>query len=723
MKSFLLIHFILLIGGVCFTQKNECPILPTPNVFQTKNTTLQFIGLNPEFPVNEEGLSTAFQRISQLYFNKNIITESGQKVSFQKLINVPQESYSIEIGSEIRIQYADFNGAIYAINSLFQLAKINQNGQIEIPACYISDAPRFAWRGLHLDVSRHFFTVDEVKKFIDLMAVYKFNTFHWHLTDDQGWRIEIKKYPKLTEIGAYRNRTVNNHYATTPRTWDSTRYGGYYTQDQIREVVKFAKERGVTVVPEIEMPGHARAALAAYPEYSCTGIQHDVEGLWGVFDDIFCAKSETISFLQEVLSEIIPLFPDKYFHIGGDEVPKTRWKQCSRCQSVIHENGLKDEHELQSYFIQKMDKFLLENGKQIIGWDEILEGGLSPNAAVMSWRGMEGGIEAAKQGHYVVMTPGSHCYFDHYQGRGHNEPLAIGGFTPLEKVYDFNPIPEKMNAQEAGYVLGAQGNLWTEYIGSFDKLMYMAYPRAIALSQTLWTSKKPEYDDFLYNLQESHFPRLKQWRVNYSVTAFAPILRTVRTEKGVDVQVVSKFKGREFIIETKSFKRGKKRGKSNGLVYNSKEIKGLKMNSHKALGAFIQFKTPPNTRYNAGDLVLLDGQLGARPWKGHEWLGFDTTVIEFDVILSKKTNVKFIEISFLKDEGSWIHLPETIEISTIDNDEKKTVKVTAEKMKVNWKVNNTQKIHLKIQALKTIPNGLPGEGHAPWTFIDEIIVK
>ncbi|NBR16306.1 MAG: beta-N-acetylhexosaminidase, partial [Crocinitomicaceae bacterium] len=327
------------------------------------------------------------------------------------------------------------------------------------------------------------------KKFIDLMSIYKFNTFHWHLTDDQGWRIEIKKYPKLTEIGAWRDSTVENHYSTFPRTYEKKKYGGFYTQEQIKEIVNYASSKYITVVPEIEMPGHARAALAAYPEFSCTEKQQGVEGLWGVFDDIFCAKTESINFLQDILSEVIELFPGEYIHIGGDEAPKTRWQKCSKCQEIIKENSLKNEHELQSYFIGQMDVFLSSKGKKIIGWDEILEGGLSPNAAVMSWRGYEGGIEAAKQGHYVIMTPGSHCYFDHYQGRGKDEPLAIGGFTPLEKVYEFNPIPSILNTSEASFILGAQANLWTEYIADFDKLMYMAYPRAIALSQVLWNDK------------------------------------------------------------------------------------------------------------------------------------------------------------------------------------------------------------------------------------------
>jgi hexosaminidase len=358
----------------------------------------------------------------------------------------------------------------------------------------VKDFPNFQWRGLHLDVSRHFFTVEEIKRFIDLMSYYKFNTFHWHLTDDQGWRIEIKKYPKLTEIGAWRDSTVDNHYTTVPRTYTKARYGGFYTQEQIKDVVAYAEAKYVTIVPEIEMPGHARAALAAYPEYSCTGKAQGVEGLWGIFDDIFCSKPASIQFLKDILDEVIPLFPGQYIHIGGDEAPKTRWHNCPKCQDIMKENHLKDEHELQSYFIRQMDAYVTAKGKKIIGWDEILEGGLSPNAAVMSWRGFDGGLEAAKQGHYVVMTPGSHCYFDHYQGKGKDEPLAIGGYTSLEKVFTFNPIPPDLGPEVSSYILGGQANIWTEYIPAFSKVEYMAYPRAIALSQALWCQEKPKFE-------------------------------------------------------------------------------------------------------------------------------------------------------------------------------------------------------------------------------------
>ena len=497
-----------------FAIAQECPILPTPAVYQTTNG--QFVS-SGNLVIDPSQITPNLLESFKSYalWSKGIEVSpfvQNPMVQFKKLTNVKQDSYSINIAERITISYSSEASCFYAWVSLLQLSQ-QKEGQLIFPKCFVKDYPKFQWRGLHLDVSRHFFTVDEVKRFLDLMAYYKFNTFHWHLTDDQGWRIEIKKYPLLTEVGAWRDSTVENHYSTLPRTYDKTRYGGFYTQEQIKEVVAYAAARFIEVVPEIEMPGHARAALAAYPQYACTGEAHGVEGLWGIFDDIFCAKEESILFLQEILSEILPLFPSTYVHVGGDEAPKTRWESCPKCQAVIKANGLHDEHELQSYFIGRMDAFLTQNGKKLIGWDEILEGGLSPNATVMSWRGYEGGKAAAAQGHYVVMCPGSHCYFDHYQGRGAEEPLAIGGFTSLEKVLSFNPIPPDMNTAEAAYVLGAQGNLWTEYIPNMPQLEYMTYPRAIALSTALWSESRPSYESFFAQLSTYHFPFLSEKKV------------------------------------------------------------------------------------------------------------------------------------------------------------------------------------------------------------------
>lgn len=422
-------------------------------------------------------------------------------------------------------------GVFYGIQSLRQLMPPGSESasveKLTIPDVEITDSPRYAYRGMMLDVGRHFFPVDFVKKYIDLIAMHKMNRFHWHLTEDQGWRIEIKKYPKLTEVGAWRNGTIVGLLPGERN--DNKRSGGFYTQEEVKDIVRYAADRGITVIPEIEMPGHASAAIAAYPFLSCfpkeptvvrenmisekgkelqkEGTPKIVQESWGVYPDVFCAGNDgTFDFLEDVLDEVMPLFPSKYIHIGGDECPKDNWKRCPKCQARIKELGLKDEHGLQSYFIQRIEKYVNSKGKNIIGWDEILEGGLAPNATVMSWRGEKGGIEAAKQHHDVIMTPTTYCYFDYGQSEDKDEPLNIGGYLPVEKVYSYNPDPSELTPEQAGFILGGQGNLWTEYIATPDKVEYMVLPRMSALSEVIWTPQADrEFNDF-----KSRFGKLAQ---------------------------------------------------------------------------------------------------------------------------------------------------------------------------------------------------------------------
>jgi hexosaminidase len=373
---------------------------------------------------------------------------------------------------------------------------------------------------MHLDVCRHFFPKEFIKRYIDFLSMYKMNTFHWHLTDDQGWRIEIKKYPKLTQIGAWRKATLIGHYSQFPHIYDSTLYGGFYTQDEIKEIIKYASDRNITIVPEIEMPGHSLAAIASYPELSCTGNPQQVAADWGEFEDVYCPTEETFTFLENVLSEVIDLFPGKYIHIGGDEVSKDSWKASKFCQDLIKREGLKDENGLQSYFVKRIEKFINSKGKTLIGWDEILEGGLAPNAVIMSWRGTQGGIDAARLGHDVVMSPGGYCYFDYYQGDPRSEPLAIGGYTTIEKVYSYEPVPTELTKSEQGRILGAQGNVWTEYIPDTKQVEYMVFPRIAALAEVLWSPKdKRNYDDFRDRLL-THFDYLNYFGINYSKAIF-----------------------------------------------------------------------------------------------------------------------------------------------------------------------------------------------------------
>jgi hexosaminidase len=453
--------------------------------------------------------------------------------------SLPTEGYKINIDATRIVLEGKNAGLFYAMQTLTQIVlKQRETGSSEIPSVSIKDYPRFAYRGMHLDVTRHYFPVSFIKKYIDILATYKLNTFHWHLTDDQGWRIEIKKYPKLTEIGAVRNGTIIGNYPGTGGT-DNEQYKGYYTQREAREIVAYAAERHITVIPEIEMPGHASAAIAAYPQLSVfpdrdteigqnapwsgprTGKQ--VQQTFGVFNDIFAPTEYTFDFLQDVLDEVVNVFPSKYIHIGGDEAPKTYWKESEFCQALIKEKGLKDEHGLQSYFIQRIEKYLNAKGRSIIGWDEILEGGLAPNATVMSWRGEDGGIEAAKQKHDVLMTPASGgLYFDHKQSSSDDEPLTISGrgkgFVDYAKVYNYNPVPAALKEDERQYIKGVQANMWTEYMETPAKVEYMLFPKLFSLAEIAWTPlENKNYQNFSEKRVPIHLARLEKTGTNFWV--------------------------------------------------------------------------------------------------------------------------------------------------------------------------------------------------------------
>ena len=435
--------------------------------------------------------------------------------------NIPsEEDYAMTVSKkEIRIKARGNAGMFYALQTLFQmLPRKIEKGRATVPAVEIVDQPRFKYRGMHLDVGRHFMPVSFVKKYIDMMSRYKLNQFHWHLTEDQGWRIEIKKYPRLTEIGSKRPQTQVGRFSTT-FTGDGIPVEGFYTQDEIRDVVAYAKARKINVIPEIELPGHSSAALAAYPQFGCKeNYDYKVQMTWGIFKEVFCPTDATFKFLEDVLDETIALFPDSpYIHIGGDEVLKDHWKESAFVQDLMKRENLKDEHEVQSYFVRRIEKFINSKGKIMIGWDEILEGGLAPNAVVMSWRGEKGGIEAAKAKHDVIMTPTNFMYFDYGQGDPKFEPINIGNMLSLETVYSYNPIPKELAVDEAKYVLGAQGNVWTEYMKTPEKVEYMVFPRLLALSEVVWSPLDGKnWDDFRSRLPE-HFARLDAMNVNYRI--------------------------------------------------------------------------------------------------------------------------------------------------------------------------------------------------------------
>lgn len=617
----------------------------------------------------------------------------------------------------------------------------------------VTDQPAFKWRGMHLDVSRHFFPLPFVKKYIDILALHKMNSFHWHLTDDQGWRIEIKKYPLLTAVGSKRHETmVDKHFE--PYIGDGTPVEGYYTQDEIKEVVQYAQARHIQVVPEIEMPGHAMAALAAYPNYSCFRSPLDVMTKWGVSEDVFCTKDSTLQFVKDILDEVCTLFPSQYIHIGGDEVPKTRWKQCASCQQRIRDLHLKDEHELQSYFISQIDQYLHKKGRQAIGWDEILEGGLAPHAAIMSWRGEEGGIAATRQKHPVVMSPGSHCYFDHYQGNRQSEPLAIGGFTPLEKVYSYFPVPEVLKPEEAKYILGAQGNLWTEYIGSPDHAEYMMLPRVCALAEVLWCGKqKPGYTEFKSRIRK-HFQFLDRIPAHYSKAMYS-IQSLVQRKAGTlsvslsapfpDGEIHYTLNGNEPNLQASTYQQGDLIA-----ISSSKKLKARYFENnrpagplleeefeiHGGLHAQIETNIPPAEQYSLGGIQkLVDARVGHLPMVGSEWLGWSGKDPEITLRWDTSMNFRVFEISLLKQEESWIYLPAAIEIaSSLDGKQFTSIRTMNQKeiqdnskpdipLRIVLTGEPFQFLRIRLKQNSVIPDGRPGAGSPPWLFISEILLN
>jgi hexosaminidase len=519
--------FCLLFASFAFAQTNEINIIPKPrsiirdkgNFSLGRNTKIvatdaaseKMAGLLNEFLAQNYGFKLKLAR--KRNGNENaIIFRHWEEPPIGK------EQYVLTVEEKDVLISGSEKGMFYSLKSLFQLLPADRKAEMTLPAVTIEDFARFPYRGMHLDVSRHFFSVEFVKKFIDLMSQYKFNTFHWHLTDDQGWRIEIKKYPRLTEIGSRRPESVKERNLN-PYIGDGVPVEGFYTQEQIRDVVAYAKARYINVIPEIEIPGHSSAALAAYPELSCKADSaYKVQTRWGIFKEVYCPTEKTFQFLEDVLSETIALFPDSpYIHIGGDEVLKDMWKESPEVKELMASENLKDVNEVQSYFVRRMEKFINSKGKKIIGWDEILDGGLAPNATVMSWRGVKGGIEAAKSHHDVIMTPSDYVYFDYGQGDPAYEPLNIGSYVPLEKVYNFDPVPKELTPDEAKYIIGGQANIWTEYIPNEKQLEYMAFPRMIALSEVLWSPpENKNFADFQRRLA-ANLPRLDKQNVNYRI--------------------------------------------------------------------------------------------------------------------------------------------------------------------------------------------------------------
>ena len=696
--------------------------------------------------------------LSEFLKSAGITIGKGKDLVFIKDSTINKEAYELEIRpGQIQIKAGSDQGAFYAVQSLRQLLPHHFEGtlrefqSIELPCINISDAPEFGYRGMHLDVGRHMFPVEFIKKYIDALALLKMNTFHWHLTEDQGWRIEIKNYPKLQEVAAFRKETLIGHYSDQPQQFDGKRYGGYYTQEEVKDIVAYAQERFVTIIPEIEMPGHSQAAIAAYPYLGCNDENVEVATKWGIFEEIYCPTEETFAFLEDVLDEVMALFPSKYIHIGGDEAPKTRWEESAFCQQLIKEKGLKDEHELQSYFIGRIEKYLNSKGREIIGWDEILEGGLAPNATVMSWRGTKGAIEAAKQGHDVVMTPNSHCYFDYYQSKNEGEPLAIGGFLPLEKVYSFNPIPEELTAEEAHYVQGVQGNVWTEYMPDEEKVEYMVFPRILAMSEVAWTNPaQKDYKGFVNKVEHFH-QRLEALGINFANHLYDLEGEIKTIDNNVYLELTTPIQGKNIRYTSDGIPHT-----SDSEIYSaviplaeSMEIQAavfednkqlgnvfsIDFKNHKAVGQNISInKTPYKAFTGSGPTGLVNGVNGSDTRFGDkEWLGFWGEDIEIEIDLEEVIEINSITTRFYNGKGQWIYAPKRILIGFLRGDhqgvpefkeiEIETTSTNLVDLKVDFEGFESSKVIIKVPNYGTIPAGAQGAGNKAWTFIDEIIIN
>ncbi len=679
--------------------------------------------------------------------------------------SLPAEGYELNVDGEgIEVRASQFPGFLYALQSLGQLLPAAVYGTEpapdaawEVPCVKIADAPRFAYRGMHLDVARHFFSVDEVKRYIDVMAIHKLNTLHWHLTDDQGWRIEIKRYPELTAVGSIRKATV---VRKEWGTYDGTPYGGFYTQDEIRDVVKYAADRGVTVIPEIDLPGHMLAALTAYPELGCTGGPYEVWGRWGVADDVLCpGREKTFEFLEGVLTEVMELFPSEYIHIGGDECPKVRWEKCPRCQAKIRQLGLKDdgehtaEHYLQSYVTDRIGKFLAQHGRRIIGWDEILEGRAPSDAVVMSWRGSEGGIAAAKLGHDVIMTPNSHFYFDYYQSLDTDaEPFGIGGYIPMEQVYSYDPAFPELTPEQQKHILGVQANLWTEYVLSDEHLEYMLLPRLAALSEVQWCLPETKdwnrfigsfrmdkiYSQLGYEFAKHIFGVTASYAVDPEKGG---VVMTLTTQGGAPIRYTLDgsdptassplYKAPVTIGESCTFKAAALREGMQTPVY------ARKFDFNKATGRRIALNAAPTLKYTYGGASLLvDGYRGGPVYSNGAWIGFLNEPLDVTIDMQGAKPYSAVTVESLVEKGEWVFPPSSVGVYLSDDGREFTeaalMSVPQETagspdgvkpFKVLFPETSARYLRVVARTVDPIPAWHGAAGQKAHMFVDEIIVE
>lgn len=773
MKLFKVLILIFLLMVTCLgrssiaTAKMQVMLIPKPKGMSLKNGNFTFnketvfVIENEEQQESVEILNVLFQAAVGWKLQISEERPSGNFIELKKNNSLEDEAYQLSVHTDNILLQADSRaGFVYGLESIRQLLppeiekrEISPRTAWKIPNIEIEDAPRYQWRGLMLDVVRHFFPKEYILKTIDRLAFLKMNTLHLHLVDDQGWRIEIKKYPKLTGIGAFRVDQEEKPWNARPAEAKNQKasYGGFYTQQDIKEIVAYARERGVTVVPEIEMPAHVMSAIAAYPKLSCNAEKINVPsgGVWPI-TEIYCpGKEHTFEFLENVLTEVMQLFPSKYIHIGGDEATKTNWENCANCQRRIREEGLSGVEELQSYFIKRIEKFLSAHGRTLIGWDEILEGGLPPGATVMSWRGTRGGWEASKKGHDVVMTRGDYMYFDHYQGNSDSEPLAFGGYIPLKKVYQFNPVVDSMAVAQKEHVLGGQANLWSEYISTESHSEYMIFPRLLALSEVLWTPEEElSWPDFSNRVQKM-FRRFNMMGINYARSAYQV---TVTTE--VDLQqkkltlnldtefsgsrIKYAFDGKRLDASSNTYEKPLELDHSVDLkaaVFKDGEAMGdtlvKKFLFHKAVAKEVEYEPLYDEKYSGdGKMTLVNVLRGSTNFHDGQWLGWLGEDVEITIDIGQRTEMRKIIIGSMENQGAGIYFPVAITLYASKNG-KKFYKVDElqrgfsgnsstelKDFEMTLPVQEAKYIKLKIEPYKNLP-----EGGKAWLFLDEILVE
>lgn len=697
MKSQTLKHLLLMLLIAVFTAQVSAQITNSTtriNIIPQPTKVVEHAGVFMLTPATRIQSDPSFSGVASLLAKGASIRQfselekiSGPKI---KLVKVGRETVSDSVGyrlvitpREITLSAGTNVGALNGMHSLMQLILL-QPTQGEIPCAEIDDHPRFGYRGVMLDVSRHFFPADYIKRYLDLMALYKMNVFHWHLTDGPGWRLEIKKYPELTAKTAFRTHKIWKDWWGTPRHYSDegspNGYGGYYTQKQAREIVAYAKKLGITVIPEIEMPGHSDEVLAVYPNLACSGKPF-------TNGELCLGNDSTFLFLKNVLTEVMAIFPSQYIHIGGDEAGQAAWKKCPKCQKRMGDEKIKNESELQSYAVRRIEQFLTSKGRKLLGWDEILEGGLAPAATVMSWRGEEGGITAAKMGHNVIMTPGNTCYFDHYQADPSTQPLAIGGYLTLENVYQYEPIPAELDSDKGKYVLGAQANIWTEYISSTEHLEYMTYPRLLAMSEVTWSEKgKRDFTNFKTRLQ-AHYRLLQRLDVNYCRPSYGLEIES-KINKETKKALIS-FRSELLNPSIYYTLDGTEPTMASNLYHGSLEVTGssticaaiiedgqlkgkpakLNVDFHKAIGKKVTYNLPYSNGYSAHkEASLVNGYRGGGLTYGDgEWQGFDTNDMDVTIDLENREPLKSVTISFMQQTGPGVYMPDFVDISVSDN--------------------------------------------------------